>query len=618
MTRRAPLTLLLSLVLALLAVALVLPASTASADDQGDREITRYAVEATAQADGTLDVRQEIDLDFASTPGHGLFLTLVTRQEIDGDPDHYRVLEVSGVEVTSPTGAPTELELDESDTGLVIRIGDEDIDDVSGVQTYVVTYTVAGVPNSGVGEAGEDEIYWNVIGSGFELPISNVSVALRGPVMPEEIACFTGGVGSINQCASYRVSDDVATFEQDRLREGQGMSVVASYPGGTFGGVEPILAPRRTFANGIGLGTPAVPVSGALALVAVGGVAAFARRRGRDIAYQGLTPGLQPTTAEGAAAVGPRRKTPVTVQFTPPADVLPGELGTLTDERADRRDVTATIFDLAVRGFLRIEEIEGSKKPDWRLIRNLDADWDELRPYERTLLRSIFSTSGEKKRLSKLGERFAEGVSDTQEQLYEEMVERGWFKHSPQTVRRSWAGMGFLVLAGGILATLLLSFLVGWGLLGVPVILAGIAIMVAAPTAPARTADGSAVLAQALGFKLYIETAEARTLRFEAGEDIFSKYLPYAMTFGLEDRWVGIFAELAKQGADLPTPAWYVGHTPAMMLWSSGFGETVNSFASAADIAVASATPASSGGSGFSSGGGFSGGGVGGGGGGGW
>jgi len=582
MTRRAPITLLLSLVLALLAAALVLPASAASADDQGDREITRYAVEAMAQADGTVDVRQEIDLDFASTPGHGLFLTLVTRQEIDGDPDHYRVLEVSDVEVSSPTGAPTQLDLDESDTGLVIRIGDEDIDDVSGVQTYVVTYTVAGIPNSGVGAGGEDEIYWNVIGSGFELPIANVSVTLTGPATPEEIACFTGGVGSANQCASYRLSGDVATFEQDRLREGQGMSVVASYPAGTFGGVEPILAPRRTFANGIGLGTPAVPVSGALALVAVGGVAAFARRRGRDIAYQGLTPGLQPTTTEGAAAVGPRRKTPVTVQFTPPADVLPGELGTLTDERADRRDVTATIFDLAVRGFLRIEEIEpaeGAKKPDWRLIRNLDADWDELRPFERTLLRSIFSTSGEKKRLSKLGERFAEGVSDTQEQLYEEMVNRGWFTHSPQTVRRSWAGMGFLVLAGGILVTLLLSFLVGWGLLGVPVILAGIAIMIAAPTAPARTADGSAVLAQALGFKRYIETAEARTLRFEAGEDIFSKYLPYAMTFGLEDRWVGIFAELAKQGADLPAPSWYVGHTPAMMLWSSGFGETVNSFA---------------------------------------
>ena len=162
------------------------------------------------------------------------------------------------------------------------------------------------------------------------------------------------------------------------------------------------------------------------------------------------------------------------------------------------------------------------------------------------------------------------------------------------------------MLVVGIVATLLLSFLAGWGLLGLPVILAGIAVLIAAPTAPARTADGSAVLAQALGFKLYIETAEANTLRFEAGEDVFSKYLPYAMTFGLESRWVGIFADLAKQGASLPNPSWYVGTTPALMLWSSGFGEAVDSFASAADLAVATATPASSGGSGFSGGGEFS------------
>ena len=152
MTRRAPFTLLLSLVLALLAATVLLPASAARADDdQGDRTIDRYVVEATAQPDGTIDVRLEIDFNFNTTPGHGMFLTLVTRQEIDGDPDHYRVLEISDVEVSSPTGAPADTHLDESDTGLVIRIGDEDVDDVSGVQTYVVSYNVAGIPSSGSG-----------------------------------------------------------------------------------------------------------------------------------------------------------------------------------------------------------------------------------------------------------------------------------------------------------------------------------------------------------------------------------------------------------------------------------------------------------------------------------
>ena len=620
MTRRRPLTLLLALVVALVVAAAVLPAGPARADDdQGDREITRYVIEADAQPDGTIAVRQEIDLDFATTPGHGLFLTLITRQEIDGDPDHYRVLEIDDVQVTSPSGAPDDLYLDEEDAGLVIRIGDEDIGDVSGVQTYVVTYTVAGVPNSGVGAGGEDEIYWNVIGAGFELPISDVTVRLNAPTEPLQVDCFTGRVGSKARCSGFAVTDGGVEFRQDRLSPGTGLSVVAAYEGGTFGGVTPILAPRRTFSNSMGLQTPAVPAAGVLALVGAAGVAVVARRRGRDLAYLDVTPGLAPPGGTaGEAAVGPRRKTPVAVQFTPPPDVLPGEMGTLFDERADRRDLTATIIDLAVRGYLRIEEIPGAEKPDWRLVRDVDRSWDDLRPFERTLLRGIFSTSGEKKRLSKLGTRFAEAVSDAQDQLYEEMVARGWFTHSPQAVRRSWVGAGVLLVLAGLVLTVLLAFLTGWGVLGLAVVVVGIAVLIASSTAPARTAEGSAVLAQTLGFKRYIETAEANQLRWEAGQDIFSRYLPFAMAFGLENRWVGLFAELAEQGVELPEQGWYVGSTPAVALWSSGFGQAVSSFSSAADLAVATATPASSGGSGFSSGGGFSGGGIGGGGGGGW
>src|SRR6185295_19087769 len=62
----------------------------------------------------------------------------------------------------------------------------------------------------------------------------------------------------------------------------------------------------------------------------------------------------------------------------------------------------------------------------------------------------------------------------------------------------------------------------------------------------ARTADGSAVLAQSLGFKRYLVTAEARQIRFEEAQDIFSRYLPYAIVFGVADRWAGTFSEVAE------------------------------------------------------------------------
>ena len=160
---------------ALLIATVVLPASAAHGDDdQGDREIVRYAVAADAQADGTIDVRLDIDFDFATTPGHGLFLTLLTRQEIDGDPDHYRVLEITDVTASSPTGAPADLYLDDGRqrpgaSGSATRTSTTSR---ACRPTSSPTRWRAGHPNSGVRRGGRRgrELYWNVIGTGVRGP----------------------------------------------------------------------------------------------------------------------------------------------------------------------------------------------------------------------------------------------------------------------------------------------------------------------------------------------------------------------------------------------------------------------------------------------------------------
>jgi hypothetical protein len=50
-------------------------------------------------------------------------------------------------------------------------------------------------------------------------------------------------------------------------------------------------------------------------------------------------------------------------------------------------------------------------------------------------------------------------------------------------------------------------------------------------------------------------------LKFEEDEDIFSKYLPWAIIFELADRWAKICADLVAMGR-LPneTPYWYIGN----------------------------------------------------------
>jgi uncharacterized membrane protein len=176
-----------------------------------------------------------------------------------------------------------------------------------------------------------------------------------------------------------------------------------------------------------------------------------------------------------------------------------------------------------------------------------------------------------------------------------------------------------IAVVGGGLTFLLASFS-EWALVGLPIVVVGLLTAALAGRAPARTADGTAVLAQTLGFKRYLETAEANQLRFEEGEDLFSRFLPFAIAFDLAERWAGIFERLAREGRAIAEPTWYVGpyYGPGhFWIGAAHFGSAIHAFSDVATAAIAAPTPGSSGGSGFGGGGG-AGGGGGGGGGGGW
>jgi hypothetical protein len=95
-------------------------------------------------------------------------------------------------------------------------------------------------------------------------------------------------------------------------------------------------------------------------------------------------------------------------------------------------------------------------------------------------------------------------------------------------------------------------------------------------------------------------TAEAEQIRFEEGQDVFSRYRPYAIVFGLTERWARILGDVAAQGRSVGSPDWYVPVTPGLGWWThpTAFAASVGAFAEAASSAVTSA--GSSGGSGFS------------------
>jgi uncharacterized membrane protein len=131
---------------------------------------------------------------------------------------------------------------------------------------------------------------------------------------------------------------------------------------------------------------------------------------------------------------------------------------------------------------------------------------------------------------------------------------------------------------------------------------------------PTLSLKGNDLWRQIAGFKLYLEKAEKYRMQ-NLTPEIFEKYLPYAMIFGIEKKWAKNFESIVTQN-----PNWYHSGAYAVGVHSgltstntfsvSGFSTSFStSFSSAFSSSGASG---SSGGSGGGGGGGGSGGGGGG------
>ncbi len=578
----------------------------------GHETITAYDVVLTVRSNGVLHVREEIDYDFGAERRHGIFRTIPTTARYDDDFD--RIYELDNVKVTSPTGAPDDVKVEGGNT-TTIRIGDPD-KTITGPHTYVIDYDIKGALNS---FPDHEELYWNAIGAEWDVLITAATVTVDMPANITKVACFGGPVGSTLPCNSEGQDGRRATFRQEAMGPRSALTVVVAVPAGVVP-AKPILRERFSLTRAFAVNERTVGGLAGLLLLISAGVGWLLWSRGRDRRYVGQVMGLSP--AAGQADVQEHRplfaKADGAVEFAPPDGIRPGQVGTLIDEEAHVLDVTATIVDLAVRKYLFIEELPRKTwfhKRDWQLTR-LDAPLDALLPYEAKLWGSLFR-GGHKVLMSDLKDTFASSMREVQNQLYADVVKRGWFFRRPDKVRATWLFFGVLLTAAGVGLTFLLAKYTHVALIGVGVIVGGLVLMAAAKFMPARTAKGSAALSRVLGFRQYIKTAEVEQLKFEERESIFSRYLPYAIVFGETDRWAKAFASLAHEGPGTTGSSsglyWYSGPNA----WNLGYlGSSMDSFTDSAAGALTS-TPSSSGSSGFG-GGGSSGGGGGGGGGGSW
>lgn len=602
-------------VILLWSVGLVFGAPTAKA--AGGERYLSWDVSYEVRRDGSVDVTETLQYQFAGAK-RGLIRWILTAQDYEPEPDKYRRYEMTNVSVYSPSGAPDDKKVTKEGAQTQIRIGDPD-KRVRGVQTYVIEYTLAHVVNKNQDDPDATELYINATGNENDAPIEKFSATITGPGGVQKAACYQGRRGSDTPCQAA-ASGDKATFSASDLPRGDGVTIVGQMKTSMFSDTSPdlregdpeddgnpwsnpmdeLLTPRNV-AGGLGVPAVAAAVMGLLYL-----------RKGRDERYVGQAAGLAPVDGQSHSTTRGGKQT-VAVRFEPPENCPPGLMGTIFDQSADTVDISATVVDLAVRGQLTMEEIPKSgmfSSQDWRLRRTHSPV--KLTPYERTVLNGLFE-KGSEVLLSSLREEFHTSLSTAKSQLYTETVQRGWYRKSPQTTRNGYFGLGFLIVAAAVGLWFFLPS--GPGTIAFPVGLgiAGVLVMGFGQAMPARTAKGSAVLAQTLGFKQYLATAEANQIRFEEAERIFSRYLPYAIVFDLTKEWANTFEQVARAaeaaGQTVTMPTWYI--SPYAMNFGA-IAHGMDEFGTVAGTALSStpssSTSGSSGGSGFS--GGFSGGGI--------
>jgi hypothetical protein len=586
-------------------------------------EIDRFGVMIHLDPDGTMFVTETIAVDFHELRRHGIYRTIPVnysrKEAVAGASISTRyALRLRVLGVADAEGRPLPYESWPDAGTRFLRIGDPDRT-VTGKQTYAITYRVERAINW---FDAHDELYWNVTGTEWNWPIheASVQVLLPGPVAPEQVMheTFTGFLGSTGTHAIDRVEGDAYYAEVTGLGPGQGLTFVLGLPKGTL---LPPSALRELFwklADNV-----AFFLVGLMPTLALGLMSYFYWELGRD----------------------PGQRTPVVVQYEPPEELSPAEVGALLDERVDVPDIISIIIDLAARGYLTIEEVESTSflffsTKDYRFEQLKEAD-DDLRSHESLFLSALFR-SGESVLLSSLKEVFYRSLPPIRDALVRGMLSKGLFARDPEKVRRFYRNvaaasvvvpvlLGIVLLSSGRVRSLLPPEPLDLVLFGaICLVLTFLIVRIFSYVMPAKTAKGARLYRYCLGFQEFVTRVEKDRLERMVKDDpsLFERVLPYAIVLGVADQWAERFTGLLTE-----PPNWYRSDTfasgrfrPAVLVSSLGsgmhvMGSTLTSRPRASGSirwGGGSRSSAGRGFSGFGGGRGSSGGGFGGGGGGSW
>ena len=532
---------------------------------------------------GALDVRETISVNFTDQ-NHGILRALP--QKYNGMPLHIHVNRVSldfhSEQYTTYTSNGNE----------VLKIGDPNFT-ISGTHVYEVDYNVVNVVRFDGKNA--NQFIWNANGTGWDQPFLHIEARLHfAASLSHEVGaekCFTGVQGNTASDCSITANAGTTTFATTRpLAAGENLTMQVAMPANYF--VKPTF---KDWWADHGTQIMEATILPLLALVVAG---TWWYKNGRDIGGRGT----------------------IIPEYGPPDDLRAAEADIVAHYKLGKNAISATIIDLAIRKYLKIQESESNgllgigKRKNYTFIRLTAPAKDSLKDYEAQIMDGLF-TGADTVEMSSLKNKFYTTAQAVQKLIPKNLTVAGYFSRDPKKAGNAGHIVGAVLAFGGVAIVGAAAFVALGAIIG------GLIVMFFASLMPKRTQKGEDAKDAIEGLKLYMNTAEKDRIAMLQSPDapyaaksaepvktveLFEKLLPYAMVLGVEKQW-------GKQFESIYTtpPDWYGGN------WSTFnaiyFTNSLSSSMSAMNSSFAAPSSSGSG-----SGGGFSGGGGGGGGGGGW
>jgi uncharacterized membrane protein len=577
--------------------------------------IKNFDVNINIQKDGSLLVTEKIVYDFGTNQRHGIFRD-IPLTSVNGPELNIKVLEVK-----DESGKPYKYTTSITNNILKIKIGDPNIF-VTGSKTYIITYQVYNAIRT---FEDHDELYWNVTGNEWPVIIQNANASVILPnqsISNVKMDCFTGPYGSLQKnCTFNQDGPNVNYSTTQHLNANEGLTIVLGLPLGYINKI--YLPPSQKSFFTLSLNFDSI-FSFLLSFFELIIFPFFAFFIVIMIFLKRLTWKTKPKPVIPKELKGE----PITVEYNPPDNLSPIDIGTILDRRVDLTDISSVIIDLAARGYIKIRYIVKNipfwpDKKDFEFIKLKDGA-DLVHPADKIIFELLFNYRDNVK-LSDLKEEkaslqwYIERIKENTEQY---LYDKGYFdqgaKYKLERLKNYFSIALIILFAGLFISPILperfkvtLNTLFSFLFVGIVIAI----FVVTVKQSNKLTPQGISALRKILGFREFLQLTEKDKLQLinapELQPEIFEKFLPYAMVLGVEDKWAKKF-----EGIYNTIPSWYENPTVTsfnsyllthdMLSFNDSFNKVFNIPSTSSSFS-----------SGFGSGG-FSGGGSGGGGGGSW